>query len=273
MWKWMSSFWENYKYRFVPWIVMNLRQKKQTGSTLSTMHSSKAKFEPQSQCQNDMQELHQWSNAEMTSRGSVIVHNVSQGDDKLLTDNQLTGLMISFFDKLLEYEKEHGKIGQNFSSKDVIEANDMSSKSKELMHKVFGYSVERRKSHVSEEAGTGVFLASGQAPAGSLIGVSPFTRQIPNNTFLSIMLLQVLQSKYSLLQPYTRVLSTCPQNHYSFRRWEIPLYSGALTMYTLMETTNGSRSQFTSLAQPGTNSMWIFLAVMKRGLPKVPLIP
>lgn len=143
--KWFSSIWESYKYRFVPWIVVNLKRKK--------------KSEPSTVLQGQ-KDVHQ---------DKIIVNFVSQQEDKILTDEELIYKLVTFYEQLSVLEK-------NVVKGDHADRTlERSTRAKQIMEDIFGYSIERRKSLVAENAGTGVFLSKGKAQRGSLIGTSCFS--------------------------------------------------------------------------------------------------
>lgn len=148
--KWVSSLWENYKYRFVPWIVLNLKQTKK--ETTTKINKGKAIKTSEGTKVDTSDKL-------LSGSSPMIVDHVTKGHDKLVSDQIIRDLLVKFFERLSECHE--GKSGEH---------DYLSKKGQEIMHQVFGYSVERRKSQVCE--GTGVFLTSGQAKSGDLIGKS-----------------------------------------------------------------------------------------------------
>ncbi|ODM89627.1 SET domain-containing protein 9 [Orchesella cincta] len=171
----LMSFWENYKFRFVPWIVLNLKKRKLPESHESEVNlSSTVKKTKLNKVNNDNNvpntpSLSSSSSQSLNSTGGPIVHHVTKGRDKLIPDEVILHYLIKLFDNFEQNATQHEK-----------NASEASKRNLEIMHNTLGYSIERRKSLVSDDAGTGVFLASGSAKPGSLIALYPGTIYMPS---------------------------------------------------------------------------------------------
>lgn len=87
----------------------------------------------------------------------------------MVSDEQLTHLLSTFLEKCQPLDKW----GTEKELKEVADHN------KGVMRNHMGFLVERRKSQVSKDAGTGVFVTEGVAPKGSVVGESSAQEQNP----------------------------------------------------------------------------------------------
>ncbi|CAL8104718.1 unnamed protein product [Orchesella dallaii] len=183
----LMSFWENYKFRFVPWIVLNLKKRRlpeshdekvNEGSLPDREFGSERQPFSNINAQTNVQSKPSLSTPAATSLHSLkptsgpIVHHVTKGRDKLIPDEVVLHNLIKLFDNF--------ELHVNQNENKASNARDASRRNLEIMHETFGYSIERRKSLVSDDAGTGVFLASGCAKPGALIALYPGAIYMPS---------------------------------------------------------------------------------------------
>lgn len=166
-----ADFWQNYKFRFVPWIILNLRQS-QKGQ--SHFQKEALKHRKSKALQHDHSDRNHCTRNKAhisaapapkenirPSSSSMIVQHVHQGDDKHIQDEALLQILVDLFKRFLQAANSRAPCNTT---------EDIHKRNMEIMHDMLGYSIERRKSTVADDAGTGVFLASGYAKPGSLIG-------------------------------------------------------------------------------------------------------
>lgn len=150
--KWISKWWKSYKYRFVPWIALNVKRHESSPLAAPLVQSSAQKDE------NAAENSVKWAKDKPVQ--NVPVHHLRKSEEKLITDDQLTRILIDYFAKCLP---------QNDWNEEM-DFSKMSAHNKNVMKDHFGFIVERKKSQVSADAGTGVFVSDGVAKAGSIVG-------------------------------------------------------------------------------------------------------
>lgn len=126
----IKKFWNSYKFRFVPWIALNVK------------HQPRGKFEASVEQQH------------------IPVDHVSPLEDARMSDSYLHEKLVDYFQKC------HYPTRTNI----LKDLERTSNKNVQIMNDYFGFSIKRRKSTVSADAGKGVFVDSGFIKAGSLVG-------------------------------------------------------------------------------------------------------
>jgi len=156
---WLSKWWNSYKYRFVPWIAFNV--KPSTASTPSSIKTEEAFHNHHEQRPKD-------------TIVQVPVHHLKRSEEgKLIDDARLVSMLTQYLStcrRLDNWSHHHG------NNKDLLE--QVSLFNRDAMKDHLGFFVERRKSMVSPDAGTGVF-AVGDVPSGSLVGLYCGTLYMP----------------------------------------------------------------------------------------------
>ncbi|XP_021954631.1 SET domain-containing protein 9 [Folsomia candida] len=160
--KWISKWWKSYKYRFVPWIALNVKRHESSPLAAPLVQSSAQKDE------NAAENSVKWAKDKPVQ--NVPVHHLRKSEEKLITDDQLTRILIDYFAKCLP---------QNDWNEEM-DFSKMSAHNKNVMKDHFGFIVERKKSQVSADAGTGVFVSDGVAKAGSIVALYCGTLYMPS---------------------------------------------------------------------------------------------
>jgi len=154
----LKNWWNSYKFRFVPWIVLNV-------------HKNPLKKAPEPQAPSSTitgAVTGTVTGAPLTSNNNdpvpVPVSYLSSSQDHLLSNSTLISTLSSFLSQCIHPSQEDNQQDNNLS------ADKISSYNASIMRSVFGFQTIRSRSSISPEAGTGVFISSGKAPCGSLVG-------------------------------------------------------------------------------------------------------
>jgi len=152
---WLSKWWNSYKYRFVPWIAFNVKP--------NTSSSSKAP--------NVVEEPLHGPNHH---RGNiqVPVHHLKRSEERrLIDDDRLANILTHYLSTCRRLDNWDRRSHE----KDL---EQVSLFNRDAMKDHLGFFVEKRKSQVSPDAGTGVF-AAGDIPLGSIVGLYCGTLYMP----------------------------------------------------------------------------------------------
>lgn len=134
MQKWVAKWWKSYKFRFVPWIALNVKHEPKLPNALHDKRKNDKPFVP--------------------------VHHMQKSEEVRITGDNLTQVLTNYFSKC-RYPKH---------PRNMEELKDVTLHNKKVMKDHFGFVVERRPSQVSSDAGTGVFITEGVARKGSIVG-------------------------------------------------------------------------------------------------------
>lgn len=140
----LKRLWKNYKYRFVPWISLNIIREERKRLLKIEKKPTKVKY-----YQSDQESIKQLD--------SIRIDHVMK-DDVLISNKELRCTLVEFFGKLSSPKSS------NYTMEDVHEKNSS------IFYEHFGFLLGRRKSIISSQAGLGVFVIEGTVKAGSLVG-------------------------------------------------------------------------------------------------------
>lgn len=136
----LKVLWNNYKYRFVPWISLNIVREEKKRLT-------------------EVQNISYRLGKESFEKTETIQIDHAINDDVLISNSELRQKLVDFFEKL-SYAKN-----PKYSTRDVYEKNS------KIFFDHFGFLLGRRPSIVSPQAGQGIFVVEGTVKAGSLVGI------------------------------------------------------------------------------------------------------
>jgi len=156
---WLRNLWKNYKYRFVPWISLNVIREEQKKCLKNIEAGIKNRSDVTENDPTSKKRIGQLQNIEIDY---VTKSNI------LITNKELQCTLVEFFEKLT-YQR---------NSKYTKE--DIHNKNCSIFYDHFGFLLGRRKSVVAPEAGLGVFVVEGSAKTGSLVGLYPGTVYMPH---------------------------------------------------------------------------------------------
>lgn len=138
VWSSIANLWRRYKYRFVPWVVFNVRTDGRHATAAISTPPKKDAFE---------------------------IHLVSRENDRLISDDDLAQTLLKL---LTEFKNcETNLTGDYYSNQ---EQADNYFNNLRIMNEVLGFSVRTGISKVSPDAGLGVYVATGTVKAGSIVG-------------------------------------------------------------------------------------------------------
>jgi len=153
VWSSLKKLWKSgYKYRFVPWVVFNVRTDARPSAT-GTGITAPLGTTPVS-----------------TKKDAFEIHVVSRENDRLLSDNDLAETLLKLFTEFKTCETNLR--GDYYSNQ---EQADNYFNNLRIMNEILGFSVRTGISKVSPDAGLGVFVATGSVKAGSIVGLYPGT--------------------------------------------------------------------------------------------------
>ncbi|KAJ8395608.1 hypothetical protein AAFF_G00030890 [Aldrovandia affinis] len=138
--------WNSYKYRFVPWIAVNLRKNERTLRRVKD--SSQDKLVPDEEVAASLLTLFRDLFKNDLRRQRAVLH--------LLPDSSRTA-----------YQSPH-------SNADSLKRSNRHFDPCEVMLDSFGFCIERKSSSL-QSAGTGVFVAMGMVPKGTTVAMYPGT--------------------------------------------------------------------------------------------------
>ncbi|KAM4708267.1 SET domain-containing protein 9 [Discoglossus pictus] len=142
--------WRSYKYRFVPWVALNLTRNRRTMRYVSEGSSDKV-----------ISDAHVYSTLVKLFQ-VIFISDLSRQTDLL---QMLPESTKSIYQAPVVPDHQHG--GCNSSSEVTLHPD-------KILHGCLGFSVDRGPSSLSS-AGTGVFVSKGFVPKGSVVSMYPGT--------------------------------------------------------------------------------------------------
>ncbi|KAJ6641895.1 SET domain-containing protein 9 [Pseudolycoriella hygida] len=143
----LKNLWKNYKYRFVPWISLNIIRDERKRQRLLKLGEKT-------------------TNEAIKQNQSVRIDHIMK-DGVLLSSREIRSTLTEYCGKL-SYQK-HPK----------YTVEDIHKKNASIFFEHFGFLLGRKKSHIVPE-GLGVFVIDGTVNAGSIVGLYPGTVYMPN---------------------------------------------------------------------------------------------
>ncbi|CAG7832691.1 unnamed protein product [Allacma fusca] len=150
----IRKLWNNYKYRFVPWLSLQIPETKNLGET-GSLNSHKDSTD---------------------SSPSIRVHHLTKNEDLLMGDRQLQLILGDLFANFMQ--------AKSLGKKNDDELESIHQHNREVMTRKLGFTLQRRESSLGPNAGSGIFIEGGTVKAGSLVALYPGTIYLPSEPLL-----------------------------------------------------------------------------------------